>query len=191
MLKFVTFAGLTVLLVAGSVYAGAWPNTANPVPAGMSTPLKLKSISGTIKGTMAGATNGHCGVAYSNQCPSGTCKCVIYTGTLASTVGTSGDVVIDMTVDTGDNIGSGACDPFYAEVLLDASKDLAEKWDMGGTLCESFVSKFPVSGGWGLSDSNVFFPGLGNLTGTQDKFFQAGTFDFHFTGKGCTNCQPD
>ena len=188
MLKFVTLASLTVLLIAGSVYAGAWPSAAIPVPNATATPLKLKSISGTIKGTMAAPTNGSCGVAYSNQCPGGTCKCVVYNGTLASSVGTSSNVVIDMTVDTSQSAGDGACDPFYAEVSLAASKDIAEDWDMAGTLCESFSGKFPVSGGWGLSDSNVFFPGVGTLTGTQDEFLHAGTFDFHFTGKGCTNC---
>jgi hypothetical protein len=183
-------ATVMVLLFGGVALAQNWSNNgiaSKPSPA-MSE--KLKSITGTIKGSMAAPTSGQCTNGYSDQCPSGSnCHCVVYSGRLSSSIGTSSNVEIDMTVDEGNPIGfADACFPYYAEVTLNASKDPTETWALQGAMCESFGNKFPVTGGWGLTGSSVFAPGVGTLNGTQDNFLGAGNFNFHFQGKGCTNC---
>ena len=125
--------------------------------------------------TFVAETPGRCSMNSSDYdflCPSGTCVCDTYSGTVSGALLGRGTINISITVDTGAATpGSGpGCTPFFGLVSLAAARD-TETEEATGTICAPFANtqRSSVSGGFGIIGSAIGESGWGTLSGTLNR----------------------
>lgn len=105
---------------------------------------------------------------YDAFCPSGSCVCDTYSGTVNGPLLGHGTIDITLTVDTGaatPNLTAG-CKPFFGVVSFSARRD-SETENVTGTVCTNFSSsqKASVIGGFEIVSSAIGEAGWGTLGG--------------------------
>jgi hypothetical protein len=142
------------------------------------TPVLARVITtvATIKGTLFSETDGACSADsadYDSFCPSGTCVCDTYEGTIRGSLVGRGTAVVTLTVDVGAKTTSSAlgCVPFFGVASFSTNRE-SETDNATGTICTTFANaqKNYVSGGFGIeSSSQGISGGWGTLSGTLNE----------------------
>jgi hypothetical protein len=136
---------------------------------------------GTIKGRLLSQNPGACEVGYSSFCPSGTCICDIFTGTISGNPIGKGTAELWLTIDEGAALSGGStCLPLFGSFAITTSRD-SEVIDTVGSACNiAGGTADTLSGGFGISQSAVGAKAWGNLTGTFD--FSTGSGVVKYSG---------
>src|SRR5579862_4157895 len=130
----------------------------------------------TISVTFSTLNSGACAVGFADNCPSGTCVCQVYTGTVAGGTVGKGTATFSMTLDDGNETPSlasatgGVCVPIYADLAMTGSKDVEDD-NLLGTFCDQANQNLPqpILGGYGVNSSNAGKTGNnGTFTGTYN-----------------------
>jgi hypothetical protein len=168
-----------VLLVATSWTTPAFAGGSNQVHAWAGKSAAGSGIKSYMVNLNLGITDegdGWCPDGYADQCPSGNCYCLLFTGKgSGNRVGkvAPGNVIAEMTLDLDNQPGDpdGTCYPTYGVLELVGSKDGAILDFMGAT-CEDFgnpnnpgVLRF-FNGGFAFDQpSSIFYDGAGSAQG--------------------------
>ena len=133
------------------------------------------TIRGELVNTFSPMTCGdQFGDAYDTFCPSGSCRCEEYEGTVSGNrVGQGSDVALHLTIDQGEHTSTPGCSPVFGELTFTGSKD-TETIYLNGSLCDPFGSdsspkaKLLLRGGFGVSASSHSVAAFGTLSGQFD-----------------------
>ena len=124
------------------------------------------STSGTIKGHLTFQADGPCGAGYSAYCPSGSCLCYVFAGTISGSPIGNGQAQVQATIDYGAALSSGrTCFPVFAELDLDTKRDV-ETVNAVGSACNTSGPVDKLAGGFGIADSERGAQGSGSVSGT-------------------------
>jgi hypothetical protein len=138
-------------------------------------PALARVTSVSAKASFISETPGDCGTNpsdYDSFCPSKSCACDTYSGTLSGPLLGRGTIDISLTVDTGaatPSSGSG-CTPFFGIASFSTRRD-SETENVTGTICSTFGNsqKSSVSGGFGIISSAIGESGWGTISGTLNE----------------------
>lgn len=149
------------MLVAVMILVEAMPATARTV-----------NTSASITATQVSEDDsGPCvmpGFAYDGLCPSGTCICRKFSGTIRGGLIGKGPVNISLTIDTGAVTSTPGCTPFFG-AATGTTQRVSQSVNTVGVICPSMQrnKKNPVSGGAGIIPAGQ--SGWGTLNGTLDE----------------------
>ena len=186
-------------LVATSAWAGSFESSApktwsfgppaesEEAPQAASGP-KAVAYSASFILNLGASSSGACPDGYADQCESGSCTCLEFTGTgKGTTFGTASSVDMELTVDDLDQPGDpdGVCFPAFGEVFFAGTKE-TEVVDIVGALCENFatttVSTF--AGGFEFAErSSPNYDAVGAIA--AGRFTSSTKFVLKLVGKAC------
>jgi hypothetical protein len=138
-------------------------------------PALARVTSVAVKARFVSETAGPCSSNpsdYDSFCPSLSCVCDIYSGTVNGALLGKGTIDISLTVDTGAATPSSgsSCRPFFGVASFAARRD-SETEDTTGTICSPFGNnqKSSVAGGFGIISSAIGESGWGTISGTLNE----------------------
>jgi hypothetical protein len=132
---------------------------------------KATKYSETMTFTETNSFSGPCtgGAGFANICPSGSCDCIVYTGTAKGTAGT-GAVTINETYDDGlqSTAFETGCSVAYGDIEINGSKDVESILFDGGDCFSEFTPQGILNGACQLGDTQLFTTGgmIGSCGGT-------------------------
>ena len=138
-------------------------------------PALARVTSVSVKASLVSETMVACSTNpsdYDSFCPSGSCVCDTYSGTVNGPLLGRGTIDISLTVDTGAATPGPAsgCTPFFGIASFSARRD-SEAENVTGTICSTFGNsqKSSVAGGFGITSSAIGESGWGTLSGTLNE----------------------
>jgi hypothetical protein len=121
---------------------------------------------GTLKGNLVSQTAGACNDGYSGLCPSGSCICDVFVGTISGKPIGKGTAELEATIDQGAALSSGpTCFPVFAVLAISTTVD-TEVINVTGSDCSGGGVVDSLSGGFGIDQSLVGAAAWGKLSGT-------------------------
>jgi hypothetical protein len=189
-----------IFSVSGSVWAGSfgndapkgWGMAASPQAASqavqpVSGPKVVPYVATFNLNVVSNVVGSTCPDGYANQCASGTCECIEFSGTgHGTTFGTSSNVFFELTLDLNNqpNDPDGTCFPGFGELFFTGTKE-SEAVDVVGAACNNFhpaASSFSGGFEFGAGSSPIFDAEGQTATG---KFTGTTSFVLKLIGKAC------
>ena len=181
----VALVAIFTLVCTGQAFSG-WKNlgtASSPATAAPAAPGPVAPISGSMNGPFV-ETDGACTPGFSNFCLGGNCSCITVTGTASLSKLKKGPAVVSATLDFDAGFISGSdgdCFPAWLEFDVTTPSD-AETWSGVGSACDGADGNaLPLTGGFGLQTSDVYFGAIMNFVMTPN--FKKGTFKVTYKGK--------